>query len=539
MSAPSDERPLTWKDVDREALAQLLASGLTPDQVGALFSRTGSLVRKTARAWDLDCRALRARALGLKARHPDIAEQFVHVVDGASLDLRPEDLLSGSGARCRWRCPSCKHEWVTSVANRTTRRSGCPACARGRAQEIARARPPKTRPLSKVAVDLVDEFVENLSRPDRDVTTTPSGSHDRVLWRCRVGHEWETSARQRARHSTQCPTCLAGLWTSRLEFEVAEFVQVATGLPVTVGARRARTDRASDERVDLLVPDIGLLVDVDPTRWHSADKAVAGDARKLDRLAGERYVRIRPRRLGLLPSRRADENQQVVLSGDDETDPWNWALAVLEALKRFSPEIEVRTPSPSARIEAKARADLRWRQLRSGPRARSLLSEHPEIAQQFVSTVDRPGLTQADLAPSSDDRVLWRCPDCGHEWEARVGNRTLLGTGCPPCSYLRGSARAATPRPGQSFADRHPELVEYFVENHTNPGKTLFDVKPNSIDMCTWNCRYCGQPWITKPHALNRTPTSGCRPCGSKRSAEMRRGPKQAKVSRRDAPPRR
>ena len=517
---------LTWKDIDRETLIRLLSSGLTPDQVGALCARSGWLVRKTARAWGLDCRALRARALGLAATHPDIAAQFLLVVDGAPLDHRTEDLLSGSGARCRWRCPTCAHEWVTSVANLTIRRSGCPACARGRAQAIARARPPKSLPLSKMAAELVDEFVANLSRPDRDVATTPSGSHDRVLWRCGAGHEWETSARQRVKHATQCPTCLAGLWTSRLEFEVAELIEVATGLTVTVGARQARTDRASDECVDLLVSDIGLLVDLDPTRWHSVDKAIAGDARKLDRLAGLRYVRVRPRGLGLLPTGRAGREQQVVLAGDNERDPWNWALAVLEALKTFSPGIQVQTPSPRARIEAKARADLRWRELRSGPRKRSLLSEYPSIAEQFVAAVGRPSLTQADLAPSNDDRVLWRCPDCAHQWEARVANRTLLGTGCPPCSYRRGAARAAMPRQGQSLGDRHPELVEFFVENQTNPGKTLFDLKPNSIDMCKWKCPHCGRPWLAKPHALNRNPKSGCRPCGVERSAEKRRGPK-------------
>jgi rubrerythrin len=375
-------------------------------------------------------------------------------------------------------------------------------------------------------VELADEFVANLSRPDRDVTTTPSGSHDRILWRCRVGHEWETIARQRGKLATQCPTCLSGLWTSRLEFEVAELIEVATGLSVTVGARLPRIDRASDDRVDLLVSDADVLVDLDPTRWHGSAKAIAGDSRKLDRLAGARYVRVRPRGLGPLSTERAGEMQQVMLSGDDESDPWIWAAAVIQALQAVSPGIHMETPSLRTRKSAQARADLRWRKLRSRPRERSLLSEHPSIAEQFVAAVGRPGPSPADLAPSSDDRVLWRCQDCGHEWEALVGNRTQLGTGCPPCSYRRGAKRMAMPRPGKSFADRHPNLVDSFLENETNPGKTPFDIKPSSIDKCRWTCRHCGQAWIATPHALNRRPESGCPPCGYARGAQKRRAPK-------------
>jgi hypothetical protein len=526
------KQTLQRDEITKERLIALVSSGLTPDQVGALCGRSGWLIRQIARSWDLDCRALRARTLGLAAMHPDIAAQFVRVVDGAPLDYRPEDLMSGSGARCEWRCPACAHVWVTSVVNRTKRMSGCPACARHRGREIARSRPAKSPPLAQVSRTLVDEFIRNLSRPDRDVASTPSGSHDRILWRCRAGHHWEASARQRVRHATHCPTCLSGLWTSRLEFEVAELIEVATGLSVTVGARQPRVDRAMDERIDLLVSGADVLVDLDPTRWHRSEKACASDARKLDRLGGARYVRVRPRGLGPLPTERASHMQQIVLSDDDEGDPWVWAAAVLQALLRFCPGLHVETPTLQARAAARARAHLRWRKLRSGPRERSLLSEHPSVAEQFVAAVDRPGLTPADLAPSGDDRVQWRCPDCGHLWEARVGNRTLVGTGCPPCSYRRGAARGAIPSPGRSFGDRYPELIESFIENVTNPGKTLFDVKPSSTDKCRWRCPHCERPWITTPHALNRQPHRGCPPCGYKQGAQKRRGPRSAAPSR-------
>jgi hypothetical protein len=316
--------------------------------------------------------------------------------------------------------------------------------------------------------------------------------------------------------------CVAGLWTSRLEYQVAELVGTATGYSVTVDARRPRSDRASDERVDLLIEDVDLLVDLDPARWHSSAEAVARDTRKLDRLSGHRYVRIRPAAIGRLVDTSAASAQQVVLTGGDEADPAIWAAAVLRTVEDLSPTGSIASLSAAARTAALARADRRWRDLRVGPRRRSLASEHPDVAREFVAAVGLPGVTAAELAAGGDDRVLWRCRSCGNQWEAQVKNRTQLGTGCPPCSHARGASRANSPRPGSSFADIHPDLVRYFVEDLTRPGRSLRDLKPNSIDSCRWACPHCGGPWTATPHDLHQNPARGCRSCGYLRGAAKR-----------------
>jgi hypothetical protein len=235
VSAGGDHPRESWEQLSRTGLEHLLSQGLTPDQVGTLYGRSGSLVRRVARRWGLDCRALRARSLGLAATFPEVAAEFVRVVDGAPLLHRADDLAAGSGARCLWRCRRCTHEWATSVANRTKRGSGCPRCASARGALIARARPARTPPLALADPSLAQQFVANLSRPDRDAESTPVGSHDRIRWRCARGHEWEAEARQRVRHGTACPRCLAGLWTSRLEFQTAELAALLSGTAVDVG----------------------------------------------------------------------------------------------------------------------------------------------------------------------------------------------------------------------------------------------------------------------------------------------------------------
>ena len=83
MEAADGGRQPCWQEVDRESLSRLFAAGLTPDDVGRLHGRSGSLVRMAARRWGLDARALRARCHGLAQTHPEVAAEFIGMVDGA------------------------------------------------------------------------------------------------------------------------------------------------------------------------------------------------------------------------------------------------------------------------------------------------------------------------------------------------------------------------------------------------------------------------------------------------------------------------
>ncbi|WP_373370681.1 zinc-ribbon domain-containing protein [Brachybacterium paraconglomeratum] len=73
---------------------------------------------------------------------------------------------------------------------------------------------------------------------------------------------------------------------------------------------------------------------------------------------------------------------------------------------------------------------------------RSLAAARPEVAAQWHP--DKNGTLGPDgVSRSSDRRVWWKC-EHGHEWEARVADRTA-GRGCPACNRARrGRGRAAT-----------------------------------------------------------------------------------------------
>jgi rubrerythrin len=228
-------------------------------------------------------------------------------------------------------------------------------------------------------------------------------------------------------------------------------------------------------------------------------------------------MRIRPHKIGELAVRLPPDSTaaQILVTGA-ESHPWTWVTGILNAIDG-SPEssyrVAARTLSSAERADALGRSARRWRAVNQQLRSSTLLSAHPEIAAEFLTVTGRTGLTAADIAPAGDDKVRWRCRTCGHEWTARTANRTRLGTGCPPCRYRTGGRKAARPHPGASFADRHPQLVQFFLENLTHPGVGPERLRPNSTDACLWRCPHCGEPWRVSPQGVNRRPNGGCRAC--------------------------
>ncbi|RZU30391.1 zinc-ribbon domain-containing protein [Blastococcus saxobsidens] len=514
-AAPLDPKsPLT-----AEVLTQLFLLGLTAAEIGALFRRDPGQIRRIARKWGLDGRSLRAGAVSMAVLTPTLAAEFLEEV-GGSRRRGPEHLTLGAPARCRWRCASCAFEWEATVSNRALRGSGCPSCARRRNRETALTTRAKTPALALVRPELAAEFVENETVPQRDASSTPAGSHDRIRWRCRAGHEWVASAKQRVSHRTNCPGCRPGFRSSRLEYDVAELITVATGLGVQVSHEEPRQDRADVERIDLWIQELDMLIDLDPERWHRGEAARRRDARKLRRLASRNYVRARSLQLGALdvPLPPGSRARQVILSGSADGDPELWLAALVPILREGSAQTSTPLTLPrAAKAQALGRAARRWADRHHEPRARSLASEHPHLATEFVAVVDRPGLTAADIAPAGDDLVLWRCTACLHEWQTKTKNRTRLGTGCPPCRYQQGGRLAARAAPGNSFADRNPQLVDQFIANRTHPGVGPREFKPNSTDSCEWRCPRCDATWVTSPQSRNRRPDGGCG-CGRRRS---------------------
>jgi hypothetical protein len=133
---------------------------------------------------------------------------------------------------------------------------------------------------------------------------------------------------------------------------------------------------------------------------------------------------------------------------------------------------------------------------RSTPKAgRSLAELYPEIAAEWHPKKNNP-LTAADVKPGSRKKRCWKCREYGHDFETSPDKRTRRGDGCPTCRYKRSSRTKATPKPGESLAEKDPELAKEW-HPRLNGTITPFDVRPRGRASAWWKCRL-GHVWKAK-----------------------------------------
>lgn len=128
----------------------------------------------------------------LYAMRPKLAAEWSE----KNLPLTPKDISYGSNKVVWWK-GLCGHEWQTSVKARS-HGENCPFCSGARV-------------LSGFN-DLATKFPEIASEwsPENGLlqpTMVMAGSHRKVLWRCKRGHEWSASIKSRTVNGTGCPYC--------------------------------------------------------------------------------------------------------------------------------------------------------------------------------------------------------------------------------------------------------------------------------------------------------------------------------------------
>lgn len=138
----------------------------------------------------------------------------------------------------------------------------------------------------------------------------------------------------------------------------------------------------------------------------------------------------------------------------------------------------------------------------------SLADLYPDVAAEWHPTKNAP-VTASDVNPGSKKRRWWQCATCGHEWLTDPDHRTRGGRRCSKCAYRSVAISKATPKPGESLAEKIPELAAEWHPDK-NGDLTPADVRPRGNASVWWRCRF-GHEWKAKvaPRAVG----IGCPQC--------------------------
>lgn len=127
----------------------------------------------------------------LAAVHPELVAEWSE----KNLPLTPDSITFGSNKKVWWK-GACGHEWETSVKARSNGEK-CPICSGARV--VA-----GINDLSTLKPELASEWSEeNEIKP----TEVSIGSHKKVIWKCKLGHEWIATVKSRTINGTGCPYC--------------------------------------------------------------------------------------------------------------------------------------------------------------------------------------------------------------------------------------------------------------------------------------------------------------------------------------------
>lgn len=323
-----------------------------------------------------------------------------------NLSLTPDKITYGSNKIVWWKA-DCGHEWQASVKARSGGEN-CPICSGARVVE-------GINDLATLKPEIVQEWSEkNEIKP----TEVSIGSHKKVIWKCKQGHEWEASVKSRTVNGTGCPYCSHNKVLEGFNDLASRFPQVA--------------EEWSDRNLPLQ-PTMVTAFANSKVWWKCRD------------CENEWYTLISTRSGG---SKCPYCSGYTLLKGFNDLATTHPDIAAEWSEKNY--------PLKPDEVNAKSRKNVWWKCKICGFEWQSLVQSRikgtvcPVCADRAVlagyndlATTDtylldewdyerNKSITPTAVSRNSMKSVWWKC-SLGHSWKAKIYERTVEEKSCPVC----------------------------------------------------------------------------------------------------------
>lgn len=399
--------------------------------------------------------------------NPVLAEEWHPTKNGT---LTPESVVAGSDKSVWWRCKR-GHEWKAVIKQRH-RGDGCPYCS-GRLPIVGET------DLATVYPDIAAEWhpVKNGHIMPTDVTAKSS---KKFWWKCKEGHEWETSPEQRQRAG--CPYCgnkkvlrgyndlatthpeLAAQWHPTKNGKLtAEMVSYGSTQHVWwqcekghewYASPNGRTNKEGHTLLNCPICSSELKTSFAEQaifyylKMHTeAYNRCQVQGKELDiwlplfnigiehdgiyyhqneekdntkkRFFLEHGIQI----ITVRESKRETVDKGVIEYDYRDLKSLNNAIETILGSLKIASKVHINVEKDSIDIQ---------NQYVNMTKENSLAKQYPNLAAEWHPTKNRQ-LTPDQFSCGSHKKVWW-LGNCGHEWQAVIKNRVASGAGCPVCA---------------------------------------------------------------------------------------------------------
>ena len=334
--------------------------------------------------------------------HPELVAEW----SDKNLPLTPYKITYGSNKVVWWK-GACGHEWKTSVKARSNGEN-CPICSGARVIE-------GINDLATLKPALAAEW-SSKNDPLKPTMVT-IGSHKKVIWQDKYGHEWTATVKSRALNGTGCPYCSHN--------------KILVGFN-DLASQRPQIASEWSERNYPLKPDM-VTVFANRKVWWRCSKGHEWNTLISTRSGGSGCPYC---------------SGQLLLKGFND-----FATTHPQLAQEWSDRNLPLTPDM---INEKSRRNVWWKCKECGYEWQSVVYARvkgtvcPVCADRAVmegyndlATTDAHLLSEwdyeknKDVSPNKVSRnsmrtVWWKC-SLGHSWKAKVSERAIEGKGCKVC----------------------------------------------------------------------------------------------------------
>ena len=186
----------------------------------------------------------------LEYKSPEIAAEWNYEKNSCN----PYEIVYGSSKTVWWKCLKHQHEWQNTVVKRTRRGDSCPYCSN---QKLLKG----FNDLESQYPELIDEwdYQKNSIQPSEIL----SGSHTKVHWVCKKGHNWRAIPYSRTVGKSNCKKCSRAV--SLNEKELQDFVEQSLKCEVSYNRRNI----IPPFELDIYIPQLKIAIEYNGDYWHS------------------------------------------------------------------------------------------------------------------------------------------------------------------------------------------------------------------------------------------------------------------------------